>query len=114
MNEYALLAVFWTFAALTAGLSFAAITIVVTIKGGRDLRELFRGLIEQREKARGIILPGRCGFGLPRTARHSTPASARSIGTGTESRWSLERHTDCDPDSDIADRNKRAPAETGA
>ena len=41
---------FWTFAALTAGLSFALITIVVTIKGGRDLRELFRGLIEQRKK----------------------------------------------------------------
>jgi len=41
---------FWTFAALTAGLSFALITIVVTIKGGRDLRELFRRLIEQREK----------------------------------------------------------------
>jgi hypothetical protein len=41
---------FWTFAALTAGLSFAAITIVVTVKGGQDLRELFRGLIEQRKK----------------------------------------------------------------
>ena len=41
---------FWTFAALTAGLSFALITIVVSIKGGRDLRELFRGLLEQRKK----------------------------------------------------------------
>ena len=41
---------FWTFAALTAGLSFALITIVVTIKGGRDLRDLFRGLVEQRKK----------------------------------------------------------------
>jgi hypothetical protein len=41
---------FWTFAALTAGSSFAAITIVVTIKGGRDLRDLFRGLTEQRQK----------------------------------------------------------------
>jgi hypothetical protein len=41
---------FWTFAALTAGSSFAAITIVVAIKGGRDLRELFRGLIAQRQK----------------------------------------------------------------
>ncbi len=41
---------FWTFAALTAGLSFALITIVVTIRGGRDLRELFRGLVEQRTK----------------------------------------------------------------
>jgi len=40
----------WTFAALTAGLSFALITIVVTIKGGHDLRELFRGLVEQRKK----------------------------------------------------------------
>ena len=43
---------FWTFAALTAGSSFAAITIVVAIKGGRDLRELFRGLVEQRTKRR--------------------------------------------------------------
>ncbi len=41
---------FWTAAALTAGLSFALITIVVTIKGGRDLRELFRALTEQRQK----------------------------------------------------------------
>jgi hypothetical protein len=41
---------FWTFAALTAGLSFALITIVVTIKGGRDLHELFHGLLEQRKK----------------------------------------------------------------
>ena len=41
---------FWTFAALTAGVAFALITIVVTIKGGRDLRDLFRGLIEQRKK----------------------------------------------------------------
>ncbi len=41
---------FWTFAALAAGLSFALITIVVTVKGGRDLRELFRGLMEQRQK----------------------------------------------------------------
>ena len=41
---------FWTFAALAAGSSFAAITIVVTIKGGRDLRDLFRNLLEQRAK----------------------------------------------------------------
>lgn len=41
---------FWTFAAVTAGLSFALITILVTVKGGRDLREMFRGLVEQRRK----------------------------------------------------------------
>jgi len=41
---------FWTFSALAAGSSFAAITIVVAIKGGRDLRDLFRGLVAQRQK----------------------------------------------------------------
>ncbi len=41
---------FWSVAALTAGLSFALITVVVTIKGGRDLREMFYGLMEQRRK----------------------------------------------------------------
>jgi len=44
---------FWTFAALTAGLSFALISIVVTIRGGRDLREMFRGLLEQRKRHGG-------------------------------------------------------------
>ncbi len=41
---------FWTFAAVTAGLSFALITIVVTIKGARDLRDLFRRLVEQKRR----------------------------------------------------------------
>jgi len=41
--------VFWTVSLLVAGTSFAFITLVVTIKGFRDLREMFSSLSQQRE-----------------------------------------------------------------
>lgn len=40
--------VFWTVSVLVAGLSFAFVTVVVTLKGGQDLREMFRRLLEQK------------------------------------------------------------------
>jgi hypothetical protein len=43
---------FWTFSILVAGGAFAFITVVVTIKGGRDLREMFSRLIEQKKHDR--------------------------------------------------------------
>ncbi len=43
--------IFWTFAVLAAGLAFAFVTVVVTMKGGRDLRELFARLLEQKKRA---------------------------------------------------------------
>jgi hypothetical protein len=47
--------IFWTAGALIAGLSFAFVTVVVTLKGGKDLREMFRGLLEQkREDESGV------------------------------------------------------------
>ncbi len=40
---------FWTLWLVVAGSSFAFITLMVTIRGGRDLREMFRHLGEQQE-----------------------------------------------------------------
>jgi hypothetical protein len=41
--------IFWTVAVLVSGLAFAFVTIVVTMKGGRDLREMFARLLEQKK-----------------------------------------------------------------
>ncbi|HZS04482.1 MAG TPA: hypothetical protein VFD58_06570 [Blastocatellia bacterium] len=41
---------FWTVSLLIAGPSFAWITLVVTIKGFRDLRLMFRRLSQQSEE----------------------------------------------------------------
>jgi hypothetical protein len=38
---------FWTVALVVAGLSFAIITGIVTVKGYKDLRNMFSGLIRQ-------------------------------------------------------------------
>jgi hypothetical protein len=40
---------FWTVAVLVAGLSFAFVTVVVTIRGGRDLRDMFTRLKDQKD-----------------------------------------------------------------
>ncbi len=44
--------VFWAVALVVAGASFVIITGVVTVKGFRDLRQMFRGLAEQAERER--------------------------------------------------------------
>ncbi len=41
---------FWTAAVLVAGLSFAYVTVVVTLRGGRDLRDMFARLLEQKKR----------------------------------------------------------------
>ena len=41
--------IFWTASVLVAGLSFAFVTVVVILKGGRDLKEMFNRLLEQRK-----------------------------------------------------------------
>jgi len=38
---------FWTISLVVAGSSFAFITLMVTIKGGKDLRQMFKDLSEQ-------------------------------------------------------------------
>jgi len=38
---------FWTIWLVVAGLSFAFITLVVSVRGGRDLRQMFRDLSRQ-------------------------------------------------------------------
>ena len=38
---------FWTAALVVAGLSFAIITGIVAVKGYRDLRDMFSGLVRQ-------------------------------------------------------------------
>ncbi len=40
--------IFWTVSVLVASLSFAFVTVVVTLKGGRDLRNMFTRLLEQK------------------------------------------------------------------
>ena len=40
---------FWTASLIISGIAFAAITMVVTIRGFGDLREMFRRLREQRD-----------------------------------------------------------------
>jgi len=44
--------IFWTVAVLVAGLAFAFVTVVVTMKGGKDLREMFARLLEQKRNSR--------------------------------------------------------------
>ena len=41
---------FWTISLLVAGASFALITIIVTIRGVRDLREWFGSLSQQNRE----------------------------------------------------------------
>lgn len=41
---------FWTFSLIVAGASFALITIIVSIKGVKDLREWFRSLNQQNRE----------------------------------------------------------------
>jgi hypothetical protein len=41
---------FWTVFLLVSGVSFAFITVVVTVKGFRDLLDMFSGLTEQKEE----------------------------------------------------------------
>jgi hypothetical protein len=41
---------FWTASVLIAGLSFTFVTIVVTLRGGKDLREMFARLLEQKNE----------------------------------------------------------------
>jgi hypothetical protein len=38
---------FWTISLVVAGSSFALITLIVSIRGGRDLRQMFRDLSKQ-------------------------------------------------------------------
>lgn len=38
---------FWTVMLVVAGASFAVITVIVAVKGFRDLRQWFAGLIRQ-------------------------------------------------------------------
>ncbi len=41
---------FWTISLIAAGAAFAFITVIVTIKGFRDLREFFNQLSKQQDK----------------------------------------------------------------
>ena len=43
---------FWTLFLVVSGVSFAFITVVVTVKGFRDLLEMFSRLTEQKEEIR--------------------------------------------------------------
>ncbi len=42
--------IIWTLGALVAGLAFAFITVVVSLKGGRDLKEMFARLLQQKKE----------------------------------------------------------------
>lgn len=42
--------VFWAVSLLTAGISFAVITGIVTVKGYKDLRTMFSRLTEQKRE----------------------------------------------------------------
>jgi hypothetical protein len=41
--------IFWTVGVLVAGFAFAFVTLVVSLKGGQDLRDMFRRLLEQKQ-----------------------------------------------------------------
>jgi hypothetical protein len=41
--------IFWTISVLVAGLCFAFVTLVVTLRGGHDLHEMFTRLLEQKK-----------------------------------------------------------------
>jgi hypothetical protein len=43
--------VFWTIFLVVSGVSFAFITVVVTVKGFRDLLDMFSRLGEQQERS---------------------------------------------------------------
>jgi hypothetical protein len=45
--------IFWTVALIVAGVSFAAITAIVTVRGYQDLRQMFIDLRKQQ-----VIEPG--------------------------------------------------------
>jgi hypothetical protein len=40
---------FWTASLVVSGASFAAITVVVTVRGFADLREMFKRLSQQKK-----------------------------------------------------------------
>ena len=42
--------IFWTVWLVIAGVSFAVITGIVMVKGYKDLRSMFSGLVEQRTR----------------------------------------------------------------
>lgn len=42
--------IFWTIWLIAAGISFAAITAIVTVKGYKDLRNMFTGLASQQKE----------------------------------------------------------------
>lgn len=44
---------FWTVSLIAAGISFAVITVVVTLRGFADLREMFKGLLKQKKEDHG-------------------------------------------------------------
>ncbi len=50
--------IFWTAAVLVAGCAFAFVTVVVTMKGGRDLRDMFARLLEQKSHHQDTRTPG--------------------------------------------------------
>jgi hypothetical protein len=54
---------FWTLNLLVAGTAFAFITVVVTLKGVKDLRQWFANLRRQNEEDMGT------GEGLPLESR---------------------------------------------
>ncbi len=40
---------FWTIGVVVAGVSFAFVTVIVTLRGGRDLADMFTRLSEQKK-----------------------------------------------------------------
>jgi predicted PurR-regulated permease PerM len=42
--------IIWTVSVLVAGLAFAFVTVVVSLKGGRDLKEMFTRLLQQKKE----------------------------------------------------------------
>ncbi len=44
--------IFWTASLLVAGASFVFITAVVTIRGMKDMREMFRGLKAEHDRGK--------------------------------------------------------------
>ena len=41
---------FWTVSLVIAGTAFAAITVVVTLRGFADLREMLKRLLQQKDR----------------------------------------------------------------
>jgi hypothetical protein len=42
--------IFWTAGVLISGLSFAFVTVMVSLRGVKDLREMFSRLLEQKHE----------------------------------------------------------------